>query len=151
MCLEFKCKQMPQTCLVPISQNGFCFCNKLFTSKELSFIPIGRIVTRGGIAAVRAYYESLGQEFVDALNDMIVLDAIICNSDRHFGNLGVMVDSDTNKIVAPAPLFDHGNSLFNFAGRDALESEESFQEYVDTLLPCVYDEFTGGAKFTLPF
>lgn len=126
-----------------------CSTCELFTSKELSFIPIGRIVTRGGIAAVRAYYESLGQEFVDALNDMIVLDAIICNSDRHFGNLGVMVDSDTNKIVAPAPLFDHGNSLFNFAGRDALESEESFQEYVDTLLPCVYDDYIAEAKAVL--
>lgn len=80
---------------------------------------------------------------------MIVLDAIICNSDRHFGNLGVMVDSDTNKIVAPAPLFDHGNSLFNFAGRDALESEESFQEYVDTLLPCVYDDYIAEAKAVL--
>ena len=67
----------------------------------------------------------------------------------HFGNLGVMVDSDTNKIVAPAPLFDHGNSLFNFAGRDALESEESFQEYVDTLLPCVYDDYIAEAKAVL--
>ena len=126
-----------------------CSTCELFTSKELSFIPIGRIVTRGGIAAVSAYYESLGQEIVDALNDMIVLDAIICNSDRHFGNLGGMVDSDTNKIVAPAPLFDHGNSLFNFAGRDALESEESFQEYVDTLLPCVYDDYIAEAKAVL--
>lgn len=126
-----------------------CSTCELFTSNEQSFMPIGRIVTRGGITAVRAYYEKLGTTFVDAFNDMLVLDALICNTDRHFGNFGVMIDSETNKIIAPAPLFDHGNSLFNFAGRDALESEEKFQEYVDTLLPCVYDDYIGEAKAVL--
>jgi hypothetical protein len=53
---------------------------------------------------------------------MFVFDAIICNTDRHFGNFGVLVDNKTNKIVAPAPLFDHGNSLFNYAAGDDLDS-----------------------------
>ena len=57
-----------------------------------------------------------------ALHDMLVFDAIICNTDRHFGNFGFLVDNKTNMIIAPAPRFDHSNSLFNFAGRDDLES-----------------------------
>jgi hypothetical protein len=28
----------------------------------------------------------------------------------------------------PAPLFDHGNALFNYAGQDALSSEEAFNK-----------------------
>lgn len=72
--------------------------------------------------AVRKYYEQLDQEYVDALNNMTVLDALICNTDRHYSNLGVLVDNKTNTIASPAPLFDHGNSLFNLAGRDDLES-----------------------------
>ena len=48
---------------------------------------------------------------MDALEDMLVFDAIICNTDRHYGNFGVLVDNKTNAIAAPAPLFDHGNSL----------------------------------------
>ena len=64
--------------------------------------------------AVKAYYESLGPEFTAALREMLVFDAVICNVDRHFGNFGVMVDNRTNTVVSPAPLFDHGNSLFNF-------------------------------------
>jgi len=56
------------------------------------------------------------------------------------------VDNRTNKIVAPAPLFDHGNALFNFAGKDDLESEQTLKAYADTLLPCVYDDFVSSAK-----
>lgn len=126
-----------------------CSTCELFTSKEYSFLPVGRVVTSGGMKAVREYYEKLGQTFVDALNDMLVLDAIIMNTDRHFGNFGFIVDNKTNKIVAPAPLFDHGNALLNFAGRDDLESEKALAEYANTLVPCVYDDFIGTAKKVL--
>lgn len=123
-----------------------CSVCELFTSKEYSFMPVGRIVTKGGFEAVREFYKSMGEEHVKALNEMIVLDAIICNTDRHFGNFGFLVDNQTNKIVATAPLFDHGNSLFNFAGKSDLVSDEALSEYVDTLLPCVYDDFIIEAK-----
>ena len=126
-----------------------CSTCELFTSKEYSFLPVGRVVTSGGMKAVREYYEKLGQSFVDALNDMLVLDAIIMNTDRHFGNFGFIVDNKTNKIVAPAPLFDHGNALLNFAGRDDLENEKALAEYANTLVPCVYDDFIGTAKKVL--
>lgn len=126
-----------------------CSTCELFTSKEYSFLPVGRVVTSGGMKAVREYYEKLGQTFVDALNDMLVLDAIIMNTDRHFGNFGFIVDNKTNKIVAPSPLFDHGNALLNFAGRDDLENEKALSAYVDTLVPCVYDDFIGTAKKVL--
>ena len=126
-----------------------CSTCELFTSKEYSFLPVGRVVTSGGMKAVREYYEKLGQNFVDALNDMLVLDAVIMNTDRHFGNFGFIVDNNTNKIVAPTPLFDHGNALLNFAGRDDLESEKALNEYANTLVPCVYDDFIGTAKKVL--
>ena len=49
-------------------------CSKceLFTSKEYSYIPIGQLVSKGGIKAIFAYYQTLGQNFVDALEDMPV-------------------------------------------------------------------------------
>ena len=100
-------------------------------------------------ASDEVIHESLGPEFMDALNDMLVFDAVICNTDRHFGNFGVLVDNDTNQIVKPAPLFDHGNSLFNFAGRDDLESEEALEAYISTLLPQAYDEFIAEAKYVM--
>lgn len=126
-----------------------CSTCELFTSKQRSFIPVGRLVRKGGMKAVRAYYESLGKKYTKALDDMLVLDAVICNTDRHFGNFGFMVDNKTNKIVEPAPLFDHGNSLFSLAGLDSFVSEKALDDYASTLVPSVYDDFIGTAKAVL--
>lgn len=126
-----------------------CSTCDLFTGIDYAYMPVGRIVTSGGMYAVRNYYDSLGPEFTNALNDMIVLDALLFNTDRHFGNFGFLIDNKTNKIAAPAPLFDHGNSLFNFAGRDDLTSDAALKSYADTLLPCVYDDFVASAKKVL--
>ena len=126
-----------------------CSTCELFTSKDYSFLPVGRIVTSGGMDAVREYYETLGTNFAEALNDMLVFDAVIMNTDRHFGNFGFIIDNKTNKIAAPAPLFDHGNSLLNYAGRDDLKNEKSLSAYAETLVPCVYDDFLGTAESVL--
>jgi hypothetical protein len=126
-----------------------CSVCDLFTDKDYSFMPVGRLVTEGGMEAVTEYYESLGTAYKNALSDMLVFDAVICNTDRHFGNFGFLIDNKTNKIAAPAPLFDHGNSLFNYAGREDLESERTLSDYADTLYPCLYDDFIGTAKKVL--
>ena len=127
-------------------KDRLCSVCDLFTSKELSFVPIGRIVKTGGMKAVKAFYAQQGEEFTRALNEMIIFDAVIFNTDRHYGNFGVLVDSKTNQIVAPAPLFDHGNALFSLAGMDALASNEGMTKYAKTLLPCVYDDFVAEAR-----
>ena len=126
-----------------------CSVCYLFTSKDYSYLPIGRMVTAGGMETVREYYQSLGKEYIDALNAMLVFDAVIFNTDRHFGNFGFMVNNKTNKITASAPLFDHGNALFNYAGRDDLETFAALEAYAATLMPCTYDDFTGTAKKAL--
>lgn len=123
-----------------------CSTCELFTSMDRSFVPVGRIVRTGGMQAVREYYDSMGGRFTSALDDMILFDALVFNTDRHYGNFGFLVDSRTNRIVAPAPLFDHGNSLFNFAGPDALKNQKSFLKYAKTQMPCVYDDFVGEAR-----
>ncbi len=123
-----------------------CSTCELFTSKEYSFVPVGRLVRRGGMNAVRKYCAELGEEFTALLDDMIIFDAVILNTDRHYGNFGFLVDNKTNKIVAPAPLFDHGNSLLNFAGKAELADEKSIMKYAATLQPCVYDGFIDTAK-----
>lgn len=130
-------------------KGALCSTCVLFTSKEYAFLHVGKVVTSGGMEAVASYYEKMGAAYAKALADMLVLDAIICNTDRHFGNFGFLVDNRTNEIVAPAPLFDHGNSLFNFAGKDDLASDAALTAYAQTLMPCVYDDFIGTAKAVL--
>ena len=72
-------------------------------------------MSKGGINAVTDYYKKLGDEHFDKLIDMFVFDAVVCNTDRHFGNFGVLVDNYTNKIIDNAPIFDNGLSLWGFA------------------------------------
>ena len=123
-----------------------CSACEIFTSRDTSYIPAGRLIRSGGLKAVRQYYEHLGAEFVQSMNEMLVFDALICNTDRHFGNFGVLVNSHTNQIIGPAPLFDHGNALFNFAGEENWQSGNLLDQYAATLLPCVYEDFFQTAE-----
>lgn len=122
-----------------------CSTCALFTSRAYAYMPVGHIVTQGGLAAVFDFYQQLGEDYAQAFRDMLVFDAVVCNTDRHFGNFGLMIENATNAIARPAPLFDHGNSLFNFAGREYLQSAEALQRYVDTLVPCTYGDFIDTA------
>jgi hypothetical protein len=88
---------------------------KLFCDIGTSFIPIGRIVRTGGLKACMEYYQALGDDFSENIRSMLAFDAVIYNEDRHFGNFGVLRDNRSGAIIAPAPLFDHGFSLFNYA------------------------------------
>lgn len=98
----------------------------LFTNVDTAYIPIGRIVRSGGIAACLAYYKKLGAEFYEQLCSMLVFDALIYNEDRHFGNFGILRDNHSGKIIAPAPIFDNGLSLFCYAGNEDYDDLEAY-------------------------
>ena len=98
----------------------------LFSSKEFAFIPIYHLVKKGGWEAVLAYYKALGEEYYEALIEMLIFDVIILNTDRHFGNFGLLVDNTSNEIVNIAPIFDNGLSLFADALDDDLDNIEAF-------------------------
>jgi hypothetical protein len=105
---------------------------KLFTDIDTAFIPIGRLVRSGGIIAVVKYYDDLGEQFADAVRDMLVFDALTYNEDRHFGNFGLLRDNHTGEITAPAPIFDNGISLFCLA---MLDDYKNLDEYAKTRFP----------------
>ena len=88
---------------------------KLFTDIDTAFVPIGRIIKSGGLAAVMEYYDKLGGEFSENIRDMLMFDALIYNEDRHFGNFGLLRSNHTGEIISAAPIFDNGLSLFNYA------------------------------------
>ncbi len=95
---------------------------RLFTDVDTSYIPIGRIVTTGGIEACIDFYKEHGDDFYQQLASMLCFDAIILNEDRHFGNFGVLRDNHTGDIIAPAPVFDNGLSLLCYAMQSDFET-----------------------------
>lgn len=120
-----------------------CSTCELFTSMDVSFIPIGRLVKTGGIEAVRSYYLNLGDNYYQEFIDMLVFDAIILNEDRHFGNFGLLIDNHTNEIIAPAPIFDNGLSLLCYAMEDDFKN---INEYIKTRQPASYQDFISYVK-----
>ena len=99
---------------------------KLFTDIDTSYIPIGRIVRKGGLKACLEYYRQLGPEAYEQVKSMLVFDAVIYNEDRHFGNFGVLRDNHTGKVTGAAPAFDNGMSLFNFAMPEDFKDLDSY-------------------------
>ena len=87
---------------------------------------------------------------------MMIFDALISNTDRHFGNFGLLVDKETNKPIAFAPIFDNWMSLFNYAIEDDLCEIE---KYAKTRTPAfegvslrklINFKFKKHSKYNLP-
>ena len=68
--------------------------------------------------------EALGvPDMARALDQMMVLDYLIANEDRHFNNFGLLRSPDTLEWLGPAPIYDSGSSL----GYDELTPQIRFR------------------------
>lgn len=59
------------------------------------------------------------------LDLMLILDYIVLNEDRHYGNFGMIRSAITGEFLGPAPVFDTGSSLYYDSTRLNVESVES--------------------------
>lgn len=67
------------------------------------FAPAAWLFPGGDIAKVRDYCLSQGEDWLTAFTDMMVLDFLLANGDRHFRNFGILVDKATNEAKGFAP------------------------------------------------
>jgi hypothetical protein len=95
-----------------------CSTCPLFTDIDHSFVSAHRFFPKLKLTEIAAELKKMGDTFYQSFCDMIVFDALVCNTDRHLGNFGLMIDNKRNKPVAFAPLFDNGMALFPFAMKD---------------------------------
>jgi transcriptional regulator with XRE-family HTH domain len=123
---------------------------RLFTDIETSFVPIGRLVTfedehgymKDHIEVLLDFYGKLGRDFENALRSMLVFDSIIYNTDRHYGNFGLLRENSSGEYIAPAPIFDNGLSLLCYAMDYDLTSYDSdyMREYLFPVSELSFDE-----------
>lgn len=59
------------------------------------------------------------------LDQMLVVDYLILNSDRHKKNFGLVRDAKTLEYLRPAPLFDQGTSLYHDADVEAILARQA--------------------------
>lgn len=102
----------------------------LFTGESLQdkIRFISEVADRIGFV-VDFIMENTGLDCSGYLSQILSLDMLTLNTDRHFNNLGLIVDSSAG-IYKVAPIFDNGNSLLSDWERFSEETTEGNFEKV---------------------
>jgi len=102
---------------------GLQFCSKCqnFITAHTEFVPASHIYKlkkrRELEETVYDHFISMCKEYgiigaEEYMINMIAVDHILCNTDRHLGNFGFIRDAETGKILGFAPLFDFGRAYW---------------------------------------
>lgn len=101
------------------------FCGNLvsscaiFTNENEGYLPIcycldNSIIKSGKANLINPITKIYGEKDFE---DLMLFDALICNTDRHLGNFGMIIDNNTNEILRPAPIFDNGLSVMTLVAK----------------------------------
>ncbi len=87
---------------------------ELFTSEDIGFVPMSMLNRHidGGVSGLIQFFKVKHPLSVTWISEMILLDALSFNPDRHTGNYGVLVDNNTFEILRFAPIFDNNMALY---------------------------------------
>ena len=86
---------------------------KCFIKDNQEYITAAQVCPTGDIEKLREFAEvNHILDFEDCFNKMIVVDFLIGNTDRHWGNFGFIRNVDTLQYESVAPLFDFGSSMY---------------------------------------
>jgi len=69
------------------------------------------------------------------LCDLLLVDSIILNPDRHMGNFGFIINNDTFKIIQIAPIYDNDCSLGSLLSIQNKTFEQAYFEAKNNFLP----------------
>lgn len=122
-------------------------CN-LFTSEQIGYAPYCDFADKNGASLDRIYdfFKEIGsaQEFTE----MLLIDALCFNEDRHAGNYGVLFDTDTLELLRMSPVFDLNLSLLVDADSKALD-DIGYYFNESTHKPKLGEDFTQMGQFAL--
>ena len=114
---------------------------KLFTTEDTGYAPAAAFM--GATATLDdmfSFFDKLGSG--NLFRQMVVLDALTLNTDRHLKNFGVLYDNDSMKILRMSPVFDNNLSLCPYASLDELRDAE---RYMSTRPSAIGDGFNEAA------
>lgn len=113
--------QIVQQEAVSLSNGKMGCISKDFSKDDYEWIPLSRTKCydecrreRGKsfkvFSTIKNYFDIKGLNIVEYLTVMIVMDFLLGNEDRHYGNFGFLKDRKGD--ISVAPLFDFGLGLF---------------------------------------
>ena len=93
-------------------QGEICSSCENFASKEISYAPFAVATGATDLVGVLWWCARWGIQHLEELCDMLAFDALLCNTDRHLTNFGILRDNATGSPLRLAPIFDNGRALF---------------------------------------
>lgn len=122
-------------------------CN-LFTNETVGYAPYCDFVGKYGTSLDRIFefFEKIGSE--QAFTEMLLIDALCFNEDRHAGNYGVLFDTDTLEILRMSPVFDLNLSLMPEADGKSIR-DAGYYFYHDVHRPKLGEDFTELGQLAL--
>lgn len=78
-------------------------------------------------------FQKISQDLADQYFEIILMDAICLNADRHTGNYGVLRNPDTGEILGMAPNFDNNIALISRGYDSAPRKPDIFGDDLCTL------------------
>lgn len=118
---------------------------RLFTSEKVGLAKCSDVIKgERSISDLLNYFRSIGSE--DAFRRMCVLDALIINTDRHYGNFGVLFDTENMEIIGISFIYDNNRSLFFDLDTVQLSKPDWF---ISKAKPRIGSSFIGTAKGVL--
>lgn len=96
-------------------------CN-LFTNEMQGYVPFAKLadIKKLDFEEIFRFFAERGAE--QAFREMIVIDALCFNEDRHAGNFGMMFNNDTLELLEMSPIFDLNISLLAHVRDDELSN-----------------------------
>ena len=94
-------------------------CN-LFTNEKYGFVPLKKLMDtkERKLSDVLDFFYKHDSE--QTFREMMIIDALCFNEDRHTGNFGMLFDNDTLKITHMSPIFDLNITLLTYAKDEKL-------------------------------
>ncbi|MGN0099198.1 MAG: excisionase [Candidatus Methanomethylophilaceae archaeon] len=103
--------------LLKVGDEVFSTCPTIFEG-NVEFVPAVHVYInyskRNDVSDYQNYIDtcrSFGVDVTESVDDMLIVDYLICNYDRHYNNFGIIRDPETLEWMGPAPIFDSGASL----------------------------------------
>lgn len=130
--------------------NYYCSCQN-FLSSNLEFVPASYIYNlkpfSGGLWDKFSHFKDCctiaGIKNLESIErditQMLFVDFIIANIDRHWGNFGFIRNSETLEWKSLAPVFDSGSSMFYKVPTPALSDEKTTSSKNITARPFGYN------------
>ena len=109
------CKHLNFKSVEYLKFNDTCVCCKNFTNNlNYDFEPMFDFLgVEDDLEISLDYISQIDVNYIKDFLDMIFLDALLLNPDRHTNNYGFLRDSNTGEFIGLAPIFDNNLALFS--------------------------------------